>query len=100
PPLRERKDDVMLLANAFVTSFNRELNREEPVKGFSPEATALMMRWSWRVTVRELENAIERSVLLAEGELVIPENLPEKLWGAPDVAAPVSPSASGAPPLP
>ncbi|MBS1152231.1 MAG: sigma-54 dependent DNA-binding response regulator [Myxococcaceae bacterium] len=100
PPLRERKDDVMLLANAFVSRFNRELNRELPVKGFSPEATALMQAWSWPGNVRELENAIERSVLLAEGELVIPENLPEKLWGDPGLAAAPAPVASGAPTAP
>ncbi len=97
PPLRERKDDVMLLANAFVTRFNRELNRELPVKGFSPEAAALMLAWPWPGNVRELENAMERSVLLAEGELIIPENLPEKLWGAPEAVAAAAPSVSGAP---
>ncbi len=100
PPLRERKDDVMLLANAFVARFNRELNREVPVKGFSPEATALMLAWSWPGNVRELENAIERSVLLAESDIVIPENLPEKLWGAPEVAAAAVAPAPGAPVAP
>ncbi len=97
PPLRERKDDVMVLANAFVTRFNRELNREVPVRGFSPEAAALMDAWSWPGNVRELENAMERAVLLAEGDVIVPESLPEKLWAAPDVPAP---SASGAPALP
>ncbi len=95
PPLRERKDDVMLLANAFVARFNRELNREAPVKGFSPEAAALMTAWSWPGNVRELENAIERAVLLAEGDLITLEALPEKL-----LAAPPSPTSSGGPAVP
>jgi len=99
PPLRERKDDVMLLANAFVTRFNRELNREVPVKGFSPEAMALMTAWSWPGNVRELENAIERAVLLAEGDLITPEALPEKLW-APQAAVQAGPSTSGGPSSP
>jgi two-component system response regulator AtoC len=98
PPLRERKDDVMLLAHAFVIRFNRELNREQPVKGFSPEAIALLMAWSWPGNVRELENAIERAVLLAESDIVLPENLPEKLWRPPEPAA--APPAPGQPPVP
>jgi two-component system response regulator AtoC len=98
PPLRERRDDVMLLANAFVTRFNRELNREVPVKGFSPEATAMMLAWSWPGNVRELENAIERAVLLAESERVVPENLPEKLWRPAEPLPRVS--GVGAAPLP
>ncbi len=100
PPLRERKDDVMLMATAFVSRFNRELNRELPVKGFSPEASALMLAWSWPGNVRELENAIERSVLLADGEWIVPESLPEKLWGQAEVSAVSPASAQAAPVLP
>ncbi len=80
PPLRERADDILLLARAFLMRFNRELNREPAVTGFSAEAESLLTSYAWPGNVRELENAIERAVLLAEGELVVPENLPEKLW--------------------
>ncbi len=80
PALRERREDVMLLAKTFLSRFNRELNREVPVTGFSPEAEAAMLGYAWPGNVRELENAMERAVLLAEGPLIALENLPERLW--------------------
>ena len=83
PPLRERRDDIPLLARAFIARFNRELNRELPVEGLSPEAEALLLAYGWPGNVRELENAMERAVLLAEGVHILPDNLPEKLWTAP-----------------
>ncbi len=92
PALRERRDDVMPLAQVFLQRFNRELNRDPLVRGFSPEAEALLTAWSWPGNVRELENAIERAVLLADGDVVVPEGLPEKLW-APAKTAPASPVA-------
>ncbi|WP_338864194.1 sigma-54 dependent transcriptional regulator [Myxococcus stipitatus] len=83
PPLRERREDVPLLAKAFIQRFNRELNRETPVEGVSPEAEALMASYAWPGNVRELENAMERAVLLADGPHILPANLPERLWAAP-----------------
>jgi two-component system response regulator AtoC len=96
PPLRERREDILLLARAFLDRFNRELNREVRVEGFSPEAEALLCSYPWPGNVRELENAIERAVLLADRSLIVPENLPEKVWSqpAPKPLARV-PSASG-----
>ncbi|HYO68312.1 MAG TPA: sigma-54 dependent transcriptional regulator, partial [Archangium sp.] len=89
PPLRERHTDILLLARAFLLRFNRELNREPPVRGFSPEAEALLSSYAWPGNVRELENAMERAVLLAEGEQILPRTLPERLWTAPPrVSAP------------
>ncbi|MGO9830749.1 MAG: sigma-54-dependent transcriptional regulator [Myxococcaceae bacterium] len=90
PPLRERREDVPMLARAFIERFNRELNRDQPVTGFSPDAEALLTAYDWPGNVRELENAMERAVLLAEGPIVLPESLPEKLWG---------PKAAGAQPV-
>jgi two-component system response regulator AtoC len=98
PPLRERPGDIILLARAFLTRFNRELNREPPVRGFSPEAEALLASYGWPGNVRELENAMERAVLLAEGELILPQNLPERLWSAPPPAADPAPSSPRPPP--
>ncbi|AGC47636.1 sigma-54 dependent DNA-binding response regulator [Myxococcus stipitatus DSM 14675] len=89
PPLRERREDVPLLAKVFIQRFNRELNRESPVEGLSPEAEALMSSYGWPGNVRELENAMERAVLLADGPHILPANLPERLWAAP------SPASSG-----
>jgi two-component system response regulator AtoC len=98
PPLRERPGDILLLARAFLSRFNRELNRESPVRGFSPEAEALMNAYSWPGNVRELENAMERAVLLAEGELILPRNLPERLWAAPP--SPPAPTLAPSQPAP
>jgi two-component system, NtrC family, response regulator AtoC len=92
PPLRERREDIPLLARAFIARFNRELNREPPVQGLSPEAEALLGAYSWPGNVRELENAMERAVLLADGPLLLPTNLPERLWAAPPPAS-ASPAA-------
>jgi two-component system, NtrC family, response regulator AtoC len=98
PPLRERPGDIPLLARAFLSRFNRELNREPPVRGFSPEAEALLGAYAWPGNVRELENAMERAVLLAEGELILPQNLPERLWSAPPAPASPALAPSYAPP--
>ncbi|GEL70623.1 acetoacetate metabolism regulatory protein AtoC [Myxococcus virescens] len=82
PPLRERREDVPLLARAFIARFNRELNRDPPVAGLSSEAEALLQSYAWPGNVRELENAMERAVLLADEPLILPANLPERLWAA------------------
>ncbi|MBK7860397.1 MAG: sigma-54-dependent Fis family transcriptional regulator [Archangiaceae bacterium] len=104
PPLRARKDDIVPLSRAFLNRFNRELNREPPVTGFSADAEAMMSHYAWPGNVRELENAIERAVLLAEGAIITPEALPERLW-ANEEARTATPAAStlgpgGAPALP
>jgi two-component system, NtrC family, response regulator AtoC len=80
PPLRDRRDDVPLLASTFLARFNRAFNREPEVGGLSPEAEQMLVSYAWPGNVRELENAMERAVLLAESTLILPENLPEKLW--------------------
>jgi two-component system, NtrC family, response regulator AtoC len=96
PPLRERRDDVLLLARHFLARFNRELNREPAVDGFSPESEALLAQYAWPGNVRELENAVERAVLLSEATTVAPESLPERLWAGERALSP----APGAAPLP
>jgi two-component system, NtrC family, response regulator AtoC len=80
PPLRERREDILLLARAFIARFNREFNREPPVQGFSPEAEALLSAYPWPGNIRELENAMERAVLLVDGPVLVPSSLPERLW--------------------
>jgi two-component system response regulator AtoC len=87
PPLRERREDIPLLARSFLQRFNRQLNREPPVEGLTPETEALMAAYAWPGNVRELENAMERAVLLADGPQLLPSNLPERLWTAPPPAA-------------
>lgn len=68
PPLRERPDDIPLLVDHFLARFNARLGRD--VHGVTPEATAAMMAHPWPGNIRELENLIERAVLLAEQPLI------------------------------
>jgi len=75
PPLRDRREDIPLLASHFAARVARDLGR--PVAGFSPEARACLQRYPWPGNVRELRNAVERAVVLGEGELIVPEDLPE-----------------------
>src|SRR5262245_29284474 len=65
PPLRERKEDVAALANFFIRRFSGELKKK--IDGLESEALKLLMRYHWHGNIRELENAIERAMLLAEG---------------------------------
>src|SRR5215210_8048655 len=65
PPLRERKEDINQLAGFFLRRFAGELKKR--IEGLSPDAVKLLMRYNWPGNIRELENAIERAVLLTEG---------------------------------
>jgi two-component system response regulator HydG len=74
PPLRQRGNDVVLLAEHFLRRFARENNRR--IDGFSEAARAKLVAHRWPGNVRELENAVERAVVFTEGELVEAEALP------------------------
>jgi DNA-binding NtrC family response regulator len=74
PPLRERLDDVPLLASYFVQHFNRELNRT--VRGFSQGARRLLQSYHWPGNVRELRNVIERAILLESTDVILESHLP------------------------
>jgi len=76
PPLRERKEDIPLLAEHFLNKFASE-NRKD-VTGFSPDATECLLGYDWPGNVRELENAIERAVILAKDSLITIADLPQK----------------------
>ena len=73
PPLRERGEDVLLLAEIFLRRFAKQNQRE--LKGFSPEARTQLMSYAWPGNVRELINAVERSVILAQGQIIGPGEL-------------------------
>lgn len=78
PPLRERRTDVRLLAQAFVEKFAKR--RGQSITGFSPEAMLLLSRHSWPGNVRELQNAIERMCLLHQGSGTLDlDDLPAKI---------------------
>src|SRR5215213_3079845 len=75
PPLRERREDIMLLANYFADKYGARCNRK--LKGFSPEARNCLTAYDWPGNVRELENTIERAIVLGTTEWILPEDLPE-----------------------
>jgi two-component system, NtrC family, response regulator AtoC len=76
PPLRERRDDIPLLANHFLRKFERSLGRTGI--RFSKGAMKLLLTYSWPGNVRELENTIERAAILAETDVIHSHDLPEK----------------------
>lgn len=73
PPLRERVDDITLLADYFINKFCRDLKKEQ--MSLSKSAAKLLESYHWPGNVRELENTIERAVILAEGKKITPEHL-------------------------
>jgi len=75
PPLRERREDIPLLARYFVAKYAEKTGRR--IAGISPAARACLTRYDWPGNVRELENAMERAVVLGSSELIEPEDLPE-----------------------
>ncbi|MGC2108632.1 MAG: sigma 54-interacting transcriptional regulator [Candidatus Korobacteraceae bacterium] len=77
PPLRERPDDISLLAIYFAAKYAEKCKR--PLKGISAEARELLLNYSWPGNVRELENAIEHAIVLGLGDEIVPDDLPEAL---------------------
>lgn len=77
PPLRERKEDIPELAMHFFSKYCRK-NRKE-LKNLSPKTMDLLMRYDWPGNIRELENCIERAVIMARQEIVTPDDLPPNL---------------------
>ncbi|MGB9770862.1 MAG: sigma-54-dependent transcriptional regulator [Candidatus Kapaibacteriota bacterium] len=73
PPLRERGDDIMLLASAFVKEFNKKFGKN--VTGFTPEAVNILRSYQWKGNIRELRNVIERVVLLEAEDIITKESL-------------------------
>jgi DNA-binding NtrC family response regulator len=74
PPLRERQEDLPILANHFIDYFNKELSRN--IRGLSPSARARLQEYAWPGNVRELRNVIERAILLESDDLILLEHLP------------------------
>ena len=77
PPLRERKDDIPLLAENFLQTFRAEMDK--PVERFSDEALAALCAYDWPGNVRELRNAVERSLLSCRGMTIERYDLPDKV---------------------
>ena len=91
PALRERSEDIPLLAAHFLEKFAAR-NRKN-VKGFAPQALDMLRRYSWPGNVRELQNAVERAVILCTGDLITGPELPASVTGAAEQAAPVPETA-------
>jgi transcriptional regulator with GAF, ATPase, and Fis domain len=89
PPLRERREDIPLLANTFASRFAGRAGRA--IQGISPAARACLVQYDWPGNIRELENAIERAVVLGSSGLIEPDDLPEAILEA----APSQSSAAG-----
>ncbi|MCI0388179.1 MAG: sigma 54-interacting transcriptional regulator [Acidobacteria bacterium] len=77
PALRDRRDDIALLAHYFVVKYGQKCKR--PVRGLAPTTKNLLVSYDWPGNVRELENVIERAVVLGSTEMIQPEDLPETL---------------------
>jgi two-component system, NtrC family, response regulator AtoC len=73
-PLRQRRDEIALLAQHFIEQYNRKLRLD--IKGIDPEAMKSLLEYSWPGNVRELENTIERALVLADGPRITPDDLP------------------------
>jgi two-component system response regulator HydG len=88
PPLRERKEDVMLLADYFLRMYGGK--NDKKIEGIAKETMDVLMKYSWPGNVRELENTIERAVVLTREPVITPSNLPEDIInsvdGADDIA--------------
>jgi two-component system response regulator PilR (NtrC family) len=86
PPLRERKEDVPLLAQHFLEKYGKENNR--PAMELSAEALDLLMEYNWPGNVRELENVMERAVVLGSGHRIGPDLIPEHVRSSPQFHIP------------
>ena len=82
PPLRERREDIQLLASYFASIYSKKCKRR--IQGISHEARTLLRSYDWPGNVRELQNVIERAVVLGSSEMITPEDLPETLLETDD----------------
>jgi DNA-binding NtrC family response regulator len=79
PPLRERKDDIPILAYHFLKKFTKEMDKD--IKSISVEAMNKLISYEWPGNVRQLENVIERAVVMAESQVIVSEHLPASILG-------------------
>jgi DNA-binding NtrC family response regulator len=92
PPLRERKEDIPFLASHFLQKFSEENHKN--ISHLSPEALDILTRYSWPGNVRELEHTVERAVIFSVHPIILPEDLPKKMFeeiGSPEILIPEKP---------
>jgi len=77
PPLRERTEDIPVLADFFLKRY--AMKNKKDIRGFHPQSLILLARYVWPGNIRELENTIERAVILCLGEQITPKELPPQM---------------------
>jgi two-component system, NtrC family, response regulator AtoC len=83
PPLRERRGDIPLLIGHFIDGFNKKMGKS--IEGLSSDAMAFLLAHSWSGNIRELENVIERAIILARDNLITPSELPATITSGDDI---------------
>jgi DNA-binding NtrC family response regulator len=87
PPLRDRGDDILLLARHYINQMNETWRKTKPLAELSPQAASLFLRHEWLGNVRELKNIIERASILEDGDYVTEKHLPFQSAGGASVSA-------------
>ena len=93
PPLRERKDDIQQLAKFFLDQYSEKHRRQ--IKDFAPQTLDLFMRYEWKGNIRELENTVERSIILCREEFITVQHLPMQIQVLSKDLNSVSPEITG-----
>ena len=92
PPLRDRREDIPLLVEHFIAKYDRRLGKR--VERLDEEALAVLLGYAWPGNIRELENLVERSVLFADGPVILGASLPEALRERPSSGTPLPATAA------
>ncbi len=82
PPLRQRRDDILILTHHFIKAFNRQFRRN--MRGISREARELLLQYDWPGNIRQLKNVVERAMILDDAEELLPEHLPAEIAAGPE----------------
>jgi two-component system response regulator AtoC len=90
PPLRERRGDIPLLVGHFIDQFNKKLNKN--IEGLSSEAMSLLIGHNWSGNIRELENVIERAIVLGKDNLITPIELPTSITQGSETISAMKPT--------
>jgi DNA-binding NtrC family response regulator len=97
PPLRERREDILLLADHFMDKFSKKMDKE--ITGVSGEAKTLLLKYPFPGNIRELENMLERAIVLIKGKVIQAEDLPEEVCGQTSVIQTICEKIRGSKPL-
>jgi two-component system response regulator PilR (NtrC family) len=99
PPLRKRKEDIALLVRHFINKYNEQHDKGHKIQGIQPDALKCLENYEWPGNIRELENTIERAVVLESNDLIGVSSLPEEIFQAPSPADNLIPSMTGDDPV-